>query len=306
MTKRLHGVLPIVHTPFLDDDSIDAASLRREIDFVFATGADGLGTGMVSEILRLTSDERIDLTQQIVELAAGRGAVFAAVGAESIQQALVYAQAAEQAGCDAIMAVPPITTRLPEPALVDYFRALAEGVSLTLIVQDASGYVGQAIPLSVYAALLERYGEEKIVFKPEAAPIGPNLSALRDATGGKARIFEGSGGILLVDSYRRGIAGTMPGMEMLAGIVALWRALQRGDETAVYRLYYPICAVVALQLQAGLDGFLAIEKHLLVRQGLFATARRRRPYSWDLDRETAAEVERLMTQLDRAVAEART
>ena len=79
MTKRLYGVLPIVHTPFLDDDSIDAASLKREIDFAFACGADGLGTGMVSEILRLTSDERIGLTHLIAELAAGRGAVFAAV-----------------------------------------------------------------------------------------------------------------------------------------------------------------------------------------------------------------------------------
>jgi 4-hydroxy-tetrahydrodipicolinate synthase len=302
MTKRLAGVLPIVHTPFRDDDTIDAASLAQEVDFAFAAGADGLGTGMVSEILRLTSDERIGLTQEIAELVAGRGAVFAAVGAESIQQALVYARAAERAGCDAIMAVPPVTTRLPEAALIDYFRALADGVSLTLIVQDASGYVGQAIPLSVYVQLLERYGPEKIVFKPEAAPIGPNLSALRDATGGRARIFEGSGGILLVDSYRRGIAGTMPGMEMLAGIVALWRALARGDDAAAYRLYYPICAIVALQLQAGLDGFLAIEKHLLVRAGLFATDRRRRPYSWDLDAETAAEVERLMRHLERELA----
>jgi len=301
--KRLAGVLPIVHTPFLDDDSIDSASLAREIDFAFTTGADGLGTGMVSEILRLTSSERIDLTKQIVDLSAGRGAVFAAVGAESIQQALVYAKAAETAGCDAIMAVPPVTTRLPEAALVDYFRALADGMNLTLIVQDASGYVGQAIPLAVYVQLLERYGQEKIVFKPEAAPIGPNLSALRDATGGKARIFEGSGGILLIDSYRRGIAGTMPGMEMLAGIVALWRALYEGNDAAAYRLYYPICAIVALQLQAGLDGFLAIEKHLLVKQGIFASDHRRRPYSWDLDGETAAEVDRLIQQLQAALAE---
>jgi 4-hydroxy-tetrahydrodipicolinate synthase len=207
------------------------------------------------------------------------------------------------AGCDAVMAVPPVTTRLPEAALVDYFRALAEGVNLTLIVQDSSGYVGQVIPLPVYVQLLDRYDPEKIVFKPEAAPIGPNLSALREATGGKARIFEGSGGILLVDSYRRGIAGTMPGMEMLAGIAALWRALARGDDSLAYRIYYPICAIVALQLQAGLDGFLAIEKHLLVRQGIFASDRRRRPYSWELDRETAEEVERLIRQLEAVLAE---
>jgi 4-hydroxy-tetrahydrodipicolinate synthase len=62
---------------------------------------------------------------------------------------------------------------------------------------------------------------------------------------------------------------------------------------------------VALQLQAGLDGFLAIEKYLLHRQGLFTTTRRRRPYSWELDRETAEEVERLMALLDRELAATR-
>ena len=43
-------------------------------------------------------------------------------------------------------------------------------------------------------------------------------------------MFEGSGGIFLIDSYRRGIAGTMPGMDLLDGVVAVWKALQRGDE----------------------------------------------------------------------------
>jgi dihydrodipicolinate synthase/N-acetylneuraminate lyase len=301
MHKRLQGALPIVHTPFTESGDIDIITLRREIDWAYAQGADGLGTGMVSELLRLTYDERIALTHHIAEMSAGRGAVFAGVGAESTKQALIYAQAAEKAGCDAVMAVPPVTTGLPDDQLVDYFRALADGISLPVIVQDASGYVGKAIPLRVYVQLLERYGEEKIVFKPEAAPIGPNLSALRDATGGRARIFEGSGGILLVDSYRRGIAGTMPGMELLDGIVALWKALGRGDEEAIYRVYYPICAIVALQLQAGLDGFLAIEKDLLVKRGLFPSSRRRTPYAWDLDAETAAEVDRLFARLQAAL-----
>jgi len=255
----------------------------------------------VSELLRLTFDERSALTHHIAEMSAGRGAVFAGVGAESTKQALSYAKAAEKAGCDAVMAVPPVTTALPEDQLGDYFRTLADGIALPVIVQDASGYVGKAIPLTVCVHLLERYGDEKILFKPEATPIGPNLSALRDATGGRARIFEGSGGILLVDSYRRGIAGTMPGMELLDGIVALWKALQRGDDEAIYRLYYPICAIVALQLQAGLDGFLAIEKDLLVKRGIFASARRRTPHGWELDGETAAEVDRLFARLQTAL-----
>ncbi len=43
----------------------------------------------------------------------------------------------------------------------------------------------------------------------------------------------------------------------MAGLVA-------GDEASVYRLSLPIASLVTLE--AGLDGFLAVEKHLLVRQ----------------------------------------
>jgi len=301
MTKRLAGVLPIAHTPFTEHDTIDFASLERQIDWAMRRGAHGFCTGMVSEVLRLTAAERVELMQQHVLLCAGRGAVVASVGAESTRQAVEYARAAERAGCDGMMAIPPISSALPAEELYDYYATLAQAVSLTLIVQDASGYVGQAIPLSVHVRLIDQFGPEKVVFKPEAAPIGPNLSALRDATHGKARIFEGSGGILLVDSFRRGVAGTMPGMEFLDGIIALWRALEAGDEATTYRVYFPICALVALQMQAGLDGFLAVEKYALHRRGLFATDLRRHPFSWSLDEETRREIDRLLERLDDAV-----
>lgn len=300
--RPLAGVLPIVHLPFDAADRIDEAILRREIDWIFSVGADGLGTGMVSEVTRLSADERARLAERLVEITAGRGSVFMSVGAESASVARSHAIAAEKAGCDAVMAVPPMTVRLPPDAVIDYFRAIAESVSLPLVVQDASGYVGQPIPHASCVDLLDRYGPEKILFKPEASPLGPNLSALRDATGGRATIFEGSGGILLVDAYRRGIAGTMPGVDLLDGVVALWRSLSAGDEEATYRISLPLSAIVALQMQAGLDGFLAIEKYLLVKRGLFASARRREPNGWSLDGETAREVDRLFERLAEAVA----
>jgi 4-hydroxy-tetrahydrodipicolinate synthase len=302
MKKKLEGVLPIVHVPFEDDGTIDEKTLKKEIDWIFSVKAQGLGTGMVSEILRLTFEERIALTNHIVEFSEGRGSTFAGVGAESTKQALVYAKVAEKVGCDGIMAIPPVTTSLPEEAVLKHFRTLAEEVNLPLIVQDASGYVGQAIPLRIYIQLLELYGNEKILFKPEASPIGPNLSALRDASLGKAKIFEGSGGILLVDSFRRGITGTMPGVDLLDGIVSLWNALVKGDEKTTYRVYFPICAIVALQLQAGLDGFLAIEKFILKHRGIFKNEVRRSPYSWDLDLETSSEILRLLQILDKAIS----
>lgn len=301
MSNKLAGVLAIAHTPFTDSDEIDAAALKSAVDWSFSVGADGIGTGMVSETMRLTSEERIALAKMLVQFVAGRGPVFAAVGAESTKQSLGFARAAERDGCDAVMAVPPLTAKLSESHLVDHFRTLADGIGIPVIVQDASGYVGQSIPIPVCVKLLERYGPEKILFKPEAAPNGPTLSALRDATSGKATMFEGSGGIFLIDSSRRGIAGTMPGMELLDGVVAIWKALQRGDEATAYRVYFPVCAIVALQLQAGLDGFLAVEKYLMHKRGLFPNVRRRKPYGWELDSETASEVDRLFARLQEAI-----
>lgn len=299
----LSGVLPIVHVPFDVNDRIDEADLEREVNWMFAVGADGIGTGMVSEIVRLTSEERTRLAALLVEQAAGRGPVFMSVGAESGKAARAHAVAAEKLGCGAVMAVPPLITRLSVAAQIDYFHGIAEAVAVPLVVQDASGYLGQAIPFVVYEELLDRHGPDKILFKPEASPLGPNLSLLREATGGRAKIYEGSGGILLVDAHRRGIIGTMPGADLLDGVLALWRALESGeDDDVIYRLSLPICGIVALQMQAGLDGFLAVEKYLLVKRGLFKSDRRREPYAWSLDDETAREVDRLFGRLMDAIA----
>ena len=60
--------------------------------------------------------------------------------------------------------------------------------------------------------------------------------------------------------------------------------------------------IVALEMQAGLDGFLAVEKYLLVHRGLFTADRRRGPQGWTLDVETAREVDRLFARLTAAIA----
>jgi 2-keto-3-deoxy-L-arabinonate dehydratase len=300
-TDLLHGVLPVLHTPLHDDGSIDRATLKREIDWAFQTGADGVVVAMVSEVLRLGYHGRKELATLVSEAVQGRGFVVISVGAESIREALDFAQHAEGLKASAVMAIPPVATSLSGAKTCEYFAAIARGISIPLVVQDASSYVGAAIDLGVYLKLLEEFGEQRVVFKPEASPLGPNVSKLRDATGGKARIFEGSGGINLVDCYRRGIVGAMPGTDLLDAIVALWRALEAGDEERIYRLSLPICAMTALQLQAGLDGFLAIEKYLLKKRGIFVNMLQVEPSGWSLDPETTAEVDRLFNLLQQSL-----
>ncbi len=297
----LHGVLPVLHTPFLEDESIDVDTLGREIDWAFQVGADGVVVAMVSEILRLEESQRLELAEFVCQRRKDQHSVVISVGAESIRGAIRYAKHAEASGASAVMAIPPVATRLGSAATERYFAAIAESISIPLVVQDASGYVGAAIDLEVYLNLLKRFGADRIFFKPEASPLGPNLSRLRDATQRTAKIFEGSGGINLVDCYRRGVQGTMPGTDLLDGVVALWQALRDGNEDRIYEIAFPLSAIVALQLSAGLDGFLAIEKYLLVKRGLFSSTRQRQPVAWSLDEETREEVDRLYARLQAAL-----
>jgi dihydrodipicolinate synthase/N-acetylneuraminate lyase len=296
--RRLKGVIPVFQTPYCADESIDFPALDREINWLFDCGANGIALAMVSEVLRLSTDERRALAEAACQSARGRGAVVISVGAESGKLAEDFAKHAEQCGADALMAIPPVTTALDEDELLRYFARILRAVELPLIVQDASGYVGRPMPLSLYSRLLDEHGE-RVYFKPEATPIGPRLSALRQATGGKARVFEGTGGMALVDSFRRGIVGTIPGADLVRGIVALWQALESGDEEQAYRLSLPISALVSLQ--TSLDAFLAIEKYLLVKQGILTDARVRGPVGFMLDEETRIEVDRLFALVMRAL-----
>lgn len=290
----IQGVLPVVQLPYQDDFSIDEQTFLEEIHWLFENGVEGIVMGMVTEVLRLTDQERDRVVALMVRGANGRGPVVSSVGAESIQQAIRHARAAEEAGAHAHMAVPPALTRCSGSEVKRYYQELLAATTQPIIVQDASGYVGQAIPTVIQAELFQEY-PDRIMFKPEAQPIGPNLSLLRDATGGRAAIFEGTGGIALVDSYKRGIAGTMPGSDLICFVMKLWKALERGDAAQVRLIQGPLTSIIALQNT--LDSFLAIEKLLLCEQGIFKNTLVRGPVGYTIDPETRAEVLQLFAYL---------
>jgi dihydrodipicolinate synthase/N-acetylneuraminate lyase len=295
----VRGVLPVFQTPFHPDESIDFATLEREIEWLFGHGADGIVMAMVSETLRLATGEREQVAAAACRFAAGRGAAVISVGAESSHTAEHYARHAEASGADAVMAIPPISVTLGEDELLRYYERIIRAVAVPVIVQDASGYVGRPMSIALQARLLAQF-PERIMYKPEANPIGPRLTALREATGGQAKVFEGSGGIALVESHARGIIGTMPGAEMIDALVALWRALEQRDRVHIERIY-PLVAVL-VSLQTNLDAFLAVEKYLLHKQGVFPNTVVRAPVGYVLDERTRAEIDHWFGRLSEALA----
>src|SRR5438552_646539 len=101
---------------------------------------------MVSEVLRLSSEEREELAALACKYGRDGGCVIISVGAESSKLAERYAKQAESVGAHALMAVPPITVALGEAELVAYYKRIIDAVKIPVVVQDASGYVGQSLP----------------------------------------------------------------------------------------------------------------------------------------------------------------
>lgn len=299
MTSPLHGVLPVLHTPYHEDFSIDYDTLRDEIDFAYECGADGIVLALASELLRLTSDERKDVARFLCEENHERGSVTISVGAESTLAAVEMARFAQSAGATALMTIAPLATGAGEGELKKYFGAILNATDIPLVVQDASGYVGQPMTAQFQAELFNEFGD-RVLFKPESSPVGPVITSIHELTHNRAQIFEGSGGSMLVENFRRGVAGTMPGTDLLDAIVALWRALEIGDDEIIYAISPLVCSILALAVN--LDGFLAIEKHLMKRRGIFKNTLVRGPVAFTLDEHARAEVDRLFNRLQQAVA----
>ena len=291
----LHGILPVFQTPYHADESIDYATLEEEIAWLFAQGSDGLVMAMVSETLRLSTEERKEMAAFICRLARGRGTSVISVGAESSAVTEQLARHAESVGATAVMAIPPVAVALDEDELLGYYRRLLGVISIPVIVQDASSYVGRPMSIAMQARLLDEFGPERCLYKPEAPPLVERLADLRAVTKHQAVVYEGSGGVALVDSFAHGIAGTMPGADLIRAIVPLWRALREGRDGDARRLHGPLAALIALQTK--LDAYLAIEKHLLVKQGIFKNTIVRGPVGWRLTPDIAREVDALFEKL---------
>ncbi|WP_211229575.1 dihydrodipicolinate synthase family protein [Nakamurella lactea] len=297
--RPIQGVIPVVQTPFTADGDIDEGALVKELAWIKSQQVAGYATGMVSDLLRLEGDERRQLSEIVVDAARTWGLLSViSAGAESTKTAIGRARHAEELGADAIMLNPPVTVTLDDAGLRQYFCNVIDSVRIPVVVQDASGYVGRSIPIALQTELLDRFGDQ-VYFKPEAQPIGPRLTLLREATDGRARVFEGSGGIALIDSYQRGIVGTMPGSEVCWAIQAMWDALCDGNVDRAYTISGPLSCM--LSMQTAIDVYVAVEKHLLQRQGVIDSTATRGPSGFTLDPESTAEIDRLFDRLTMAV-----
>ena len=297
--KQLAGVFNVISTPIDSNDEIDQKTLKKEIDWLIKCGSNGAVLAMVSEVLRFSASERRKQWQLSLEYLSDRIPLVVSVGAESAAIAVGLAKDAQKDGATAVMATPPSAFVASADEVKSYYQRIIEAVDITVIVQDASNYLGAPIELDTYVELIDKYGDERVQFKPEAKPVKERLAQLNKISNNRARVFEGQGGIDLLDTHPLGVKGTMPGAEVPWAIVGLWNALEKKDLITAQAIHTPLAKLISYQTT--LDAYVAVEKYLLVKQGVFSNTNQRGPVGFKLDEQTKNKIDLAYSELAAAI-----
>lgn len=134
--KSIRGVVPILVTPFDARGRIDEDSLQSLIDFDIDAGVHGLGVALGSEIFKFSEAERDLVARTVVRHVNGRVPVIINTGASGTDLAVQYSKAAEAAGADALMVIPPHFMPASAEEIVDYYRTIDANVGIPIILQD--------------------------------------------------------------------------------------------------------------------------------------------------------------------------
>jgi 5-dehydro-4-deoxyglucarate dehydratase len=131
---KFDGILFFPVTPFTPEGEIDVDILKEHITSRLPFGPGGVfpacGTG---EFHALSIEEVRTVVTAAVEAVAGQVPVIAGTGGP-LGHALAAAKAAEEAGADALLVLPPYLVTGPTDGLVAYIEAVADAGSLPVIV----------------------------------------------------------------------------------------------------------------------------------------------------------------------------
>jgi 4-hydroxy-tetrahydrodipicolinate synthase len=137
------GVYTALVTPFLEDGSVDEASLRKLVNFQIEEGVQGLvPMGTTGESPTLSHDEHIDIIRLVVQHAAGRVPVIAGAGSNSTQEAIDLSTRSKESGVAATLQVAPYYNKPTQEGLYRHYWSIAEEVDLPLIVYNIPGRCG--------------------------------------------------------------------------------------------------------------------------------------------------------------------
>ncbi len=273
--KKLSGIIPIVNTTFHEDGSLDLESQRSLIRHLLSQRVHGVALfGNAGEGYALTQQERDSILKLVLDEVAGKVPVIVSTGHTGTYPAVELSRAAEAAGADALMVLPPYLLKPDTQGVYDYFSEISKAVRIPIMVQDAP-LMTQVNMASQLLARMAREIEHVAYVKVEAPPTAAKITELLSLANDSVVAFGGLNGNFFIEELDRGAVGTMPGSDLCAGFVRLWdlyHEKKRAEARAAFRRLLPM---IRYELQPGLG--VSAMKTNLVAEGIIASNAVRSP-----------------------------
>ncbi|MGH6747525.1 4-hydroxy-tetrahydrodipicolinate synthase [Novosphingobium sp. PhB57] len=284
------GVFPAVTTQLREDLSIDLADTQRVVDDLINDGVTGvIALGTVGENNSLEYDEKVQVLSAIVEAVNGRVPVVTGVSEFDTRRAVRYAQAAEKAGADGLMLLPPMVYVTKPHELVAHFKGVADQTALPIMLYNNPPAYRTVIDKDVLTALVD---VKNIVAVKESAPDTRRFTDFRNTFGDRYTLFAGLDDVALEGLYL-GAQGWVSGLTNAfpKESVELVKAFERGDHAKameIYRWFMPL-----LHLDADHD---LVQSIKLAEQVMGRGSERVLPPRYVLQGERRAEVIAMVEQ----------
>ena len=147
------GVCTALVTPFLGQQinfPMVEQLIRRQIE----CGVSAIVlAGTTGESPTLTDDEKIALFKKGTAYAGSRCKIIAGTGSNSTAHAVDLSIEAEKTGVDALLVVTPYYNKTTSEGLIGHYLAIAEAVSIPIILYNVPSRTGIDIPVAVYKQL---------------------------------------------------------------------------------------------------------------------------------------------------------
>jgi dihydrodipicolinate synthase/N-acetylneuraminate lyase len=145
-----HGVFPYLVSPVDHSGVVMEDVLTRLVDDLIHAGIHGLTPlGSTGEFPYLNWTQRRRIVEIVVRAANGRVPVVAGVAATTIADAVFQAREMQQLGCDGILAILEAYFPISEEGVYGYFKAIADTVSLPVVLYTNPNFQRSDLSLPV-------------------------------------------------------------------------------------------------------------------------------------------------------------
>lgn len=299
--EELNGVVPIIPTPFTQDEEIDVEGLRRLVDFAVNSGIKAACLpAYASEFYKLSDEEKLQVVKIAVEHSAGRLQIVAQSNHPSMKVAIKLAQANVEAGADVISLAVPRIFSLPEDSIKEYLSGFFASIPETPVLVQDFNPGGSSISVKLITALMDKHPNFKYL-KLEEPLCAPKFSEIIKSTAGKVGLFEGWGGLYMLELIPVGIAGVMPGLGVSDILQKVFNLRKAGQNAEAFSLFEKVMPQIFFSLQ-NMELFHYVEKELLMARGILTNSVVRKA-AYIPDAATAAYVKELNDRVVRIVQE---